>query len=333
MSVPASTSGYSGAVFEPVEGWGALPDRSGWGGDATAVAVDSQDRVYLFNRGPVPMIVMDPAGSLLESWGEGEFGAPHGIAIDGAGDLYLVDSGGSYLGDGGHVVEKRTRSGELVFRLGSHRSPSRAESGDPFNGPTDIAVHPHSGELFVTDGYGNGRVHRFSPEGELIMSWGKTGTRPGEFNLPHGIDFLDDDHLIVCDRENFRLQIFTLDGDFVDQWHAHHPGGVRKTSDGVLYVAELGPISYRWGLPNLGCRVRLLTIEGVELTRFGDEHPGAGTGQFIAPHALAIDSSGDVYVAETSRGWLTYVGDEPPADKEPPSLRKWRRVADTTARR
>lgn len=272
------------------------------------------------------MVVLDASGNVLDSWGEGEFSAPHGVSIDSDGNLLLVDSGGSYLGDGGHVVEKRTRSGELLMRLGSRELTPAAESGEPFNGPTDVLVHPRSGELFITDGYGNGRVHRYSPDGELMLSWGTTGTRPGEFNLPHGIELVDDDHVIVCDRENFRLQIFTLDGGFVDQWHAHHPGAVRRHG-GLLYVAEIGPVPYRWLTPQLGCRVRVLTFDGREVGRFGAPIPGDGPGQFIAPHGLAIDSAGDVYVAEVSTTWLRFVGAEPAGDTEPPSLRKWRRSA------
>jgi DNA-binding beta-propeller fold protein YncE len=295
-------------------------------GDATSVAVDSHDNVYVFNRGPAPVVVFDAAGEFLRSWGEGEFSAPHGIAIDAADNLYLVDSGGSYLGEGGHVVEKRTRDGELLFQIGSRSGPAPSHSSRPFNGPTDVAIHAVTGDLYVTDGYGNGAVHRFRADGELIASWGTTGTRPGEMNLPHGIDFVDDDHVIVCDRENFRLQIFTTEGEFVDQWHAHHPGAVRHDRElPLLFVTELGPVPYQWGIEGLGCRVRVLDHEGRELGRFGDPKPGTGASQFIAPHSLAVDSKGDIYVAEVSRTWLNFVNEPAPAGTDVVSLRKWQR--------
>jgi sugar lactone lactonase YvrE len=310
------------AVYQPAPGWDGRPAGVSYAGDATSVAVDSSDTVFVFNRGPVPVVVLDRDGALVGSWGTGDFVAPHGIAIDADDMLYLVDSGGSYLGAGGHVVEKRTREGELLFQLGNRGSSAPAHSGRPFNGPTDIAIHPRTGELFVSDGYGNGAVHRYSGDGDHLASWGTTGTRPGQFNLPHGIALLDDDHLVVCDRENFRLQIFTLDGVFVDQWFTHHPGAVRRHGD-RLYVTELGPVHYQWRVPGLGCVVRVLDLDGQEVTRFGNEAPGAGPDQFISPHSLAIDSRGDVYVAEVSHTWLRFVGEEIPDDHEVVSLRKW----------
>jgi len=318
-----SSISVAAPVFEPVAGWGALPEGMSFAGDATSVAVDSNDNVHVFNRGPIAVVTFDRDGNYLSSWGEGEFVAPHGVAIDADDAIYLVDSGGSYLGGGGHVVEKRTLDGErILFTLGQRGTNAPAHSGKPFNGPTDVVVHPHSRELFVSDGYGNGAVHRYSPDGEHIESWGSTGTRPGQFNLPHAIELIDDDHLIVCDRENFRLQILTLDGEFVEQWFAHHPGAVRKAG-GRLYVSELGPIDYQWRVRGLGCCIRVLELDGKELTRFGNEDPGTGHDQFIAPHSLAIDSHGDVYIAEVSQTWLRFVKEELP-DGEVISLRKWR---------
>lgn len=314
--------------FEPVAGWGRLPHGMTFGGDATSVAVDSDDNVYVFNRGPVPVVVFDSDGGFVASWGAGEFAAPHGIAFDADDNIYLVDSGGSYLGEGGHVVEKRTRDGELIFTLGSRAAAPEPYSNKPFNGPTDLVVDPRNGDLFITDGYGNSAVHHFNAAGEHIDSWGATGTRPGEFNLPHGIDFVDDETLIVCDRENFRLQLFTTDGEFVDQWHAHHPGAVRRHG-GLLYVSELGPVPYQWGLKGLGCCVRVLEPSGREVTRIGDGTPGTAPAQFVSPHSLALDSRGDLYVAEVTKTWLLFVGEEVAPGGEVPSLRKWRRTGNT----
>jgi DNA-binding beta-propeller fold protein YncE len=314
-------------THEPVPGWGRLPHGMSFGGDATGVSVDSQDRVIVFNRGPVPVVVFDSDGDYLSSWGAGEYHAPHAVAVDPEDNVLLVDTGGSYLGEGGHVFEKRTLEGELLLRIGSQGKCADRYSGEPFNGPTDVAVHPSTRELFITDGYGNSRVHRYSPDGEYIASWGELGSDPGAFDVPHGIAFIDEDHVVVCDRENFRLQVFTTSGEFVDQWFAHRPGAIRAAG-GLLYLAELGPVAFQWKLPNLGCRIRILDLEGTDVARFGNSYPGTGPDQFIAPHGLAIDSRGDVYVAEVSKTWVGFVGagDDLLPGSEIVSLRKWARV-------
>ena len=307
--------------YEPSVEWGSVPAGVSFSGDANSVAVDSADRVYVFNRGPRPMLVFRTDGTPLGGWGDGEFQNPHAITIDADDNVYLVDS------RLGHVVQKRTKSGELLMQIGTFGQPAERHSGRYFNGPTDVAVHPVTRELFVTDGYGNARVHRFSPEGEHILSWGESGGYPGQFSVPHGISFLDADHVIVCDRENFRLQIFTLEGKFVEQWHAFRPLAITRSSqDGLFFVAELGPSPSQHGLPNLGNRVVVVNDHGETVARIGSALPGDAPDQFIAPHGLALDSKGDLYVAEARRTWSTgQLGLPVPASEEI-SLRKWQRV-------
>jgi DNA-binding beta-propeller fold protein YncE len=289
-----------------------------FGGDANAVAVDSQDRVYVFNRGPHPMLIFKADGSPIGGWGDGEFVNPHAVTIDPDDNIFLVDS------RGGHVVQKRSLEGRLLMQIGTFGQPAEKHSGAYFHSPTDVAVHPVTRELFVTDGYGNSRVHRFSPEGEHILSWGESGGYPGQFCLPHGIAFLDDEHVVVCDRENYRLQIFTLDGRFVDQWHTFRPCAIRRSAiNRLFYVAELGPGPSHHGLPNLGNRIVLINDRGETVARFGSPLPGAAPDQFIAPHGLALDSKGDLYVAEVRQGWSTGTLGLPVPVTEEPSLRKW----------
>ena len=141
---------------------------------------------------------------------------PTASFIDADDNLYLAD-------DDDHVVEKRTTSGEVIFRLGERGKPAAWQEGDPFNRPTDIVVHPESRDIFISDGYGNSRVHKYDAEGTYITSWGEPGWMDGQFSLPHNICMLGDDRVIVCDRENFRIQIFDLDGEFVGQKHMHRP--------------------------------------------------------------------------------------------------------------
>jgi sugar lactone lactonase YvrE len=309
-------------AYEPVPNWGWLPLGMSLAGDATSVAVDSEDNVYVFNRGTAPVVVLDRDGRFIESWGAGEFDKPHGIYIDEEDHLYLVDAGG-------HFVQKRTREGKLLFTIGTPGQPAPLFSGQFFNQPTDLVVDPSSGDLFITDGYGNAHVHRFSAEGEHIMSFGAPGGDDGQLNLPHGIELYADGLLIVCDRENFRLQIFTTGGEYVDQWHAFRPSAVcREESQERFYVAELGTGGSRHMVANYGHRFCVRSRHGEQLAHFGAPLPGFDPDQFFAPHAIAIDSRGDIYVAEVNCSFITTVlrGQVPAI--EPPSLRKWRRVSD-----
>ena len=202
--------------YSPVPAWCELPYGMTFKNDATSVSVDSKDNVYVFCRGPIPVMIFNSDGKFLNSWGEGEFFRPHGIAHDKEDNVYLID-------DQGHMVEKRDNNGNLLFRLGEKGKSSPRQSGDIFNLPTDAVVDPDNGDIYISDGYGNSRVHKFNSNGDYILSWGEPGSDPGKFSLPHNIALTSDKRIIVADRENFRLQIFDCDGNFIDQWHVHHP--------------------------------------------------------------------------------------------------------------
>jgi outer membrane protein assembly factor BamB len=179
-------------------------------------------------------------------------------------------------------------------------------SGKPFNGPTRVAVDPRNGDILVTDGYGNARVHRFSPDGKKILnSWGESGTDPGQFNIVHDIAIDSDGWIYIGDRENRRIQVFSPDGRFETQWGNFSRTAcvyISKGNDPSVYVGEYfggGPEAYQTGM-RLGPRVSILDIKGKLHLRLGDEPFGDEPGRFYAPHALAVDSRGDIYVAEVS---------------------------------
>ena len=321
--MPTSDPSAPAPSYEPVPEWGSLPLRLSLGGDATSVAVDSEDNVYVFNRGTEPIVVFNQDGGFLEAWGAGDFDRPHGIFIDDEDDLYLVDAGG-------HFVQKRTREGKVLFTIGTRGEPCTPYSTGWFNQPTDLVVHPVSRELFISDGYGNAQVHRFSPEGDYISSFGEPGGGDGQMSLPHGIELLDDERLLVCDRENFRLQIFSTSGEYLDQWYAHRPcAAVLERTEEQLFVAELGAGGARANVPNFGHRVCIRDLHGTHVTHFGAPMPGFEPDAFFAPHSLALDSRGDVYVAEVTCSFHEVLK-RPLPKVEPPSLRKWRRVPVAT---
>ena len=303
--------------YTPESHWCKLPYGMTFRNDATSVAVDSKDNVYFFSRGPVPVMIFDSEGNFIDAWGENEFIRPHGITLDKEDNVYLID-------DQGHMVEKRTKEGKLIFRIGEKGKAAEKQSGDIFNLPTDAAIDPDTGEIFVSDGYGNSRIHKFDPTGKLIKSWGTLGSGPGEFSLPHNIVLTSDKKIIVADRENFRLQLFTTDGEFIDQWHIHHPMSVTEGPDGNIFVGEMGPPPVQEGVRNLGNCVSILSPEGKVIEKLGDELPGPNPNQFVAPHGIAVDSKGSVYVAEVA--WSEwYSRQDPTPIGEVRSVRKWNR--------
>lgn len=167
--------------------------------------------------------------------------------------------------------------------------PTIKRGGSPFNRPTGVSLSS-AGEIFISDGYGNARVHRFSPDGKLLLSWGEPGTEPGQFRLPHSVWVDSQDGVWVVDRENYRIQIFDKEGKFLDQWtDLSRPTDMVIDSEQVVYVSELNQ------------RVSLFSIEGKLLARWGSQEEDKETSLFAAPHAIAVDSRGDIYVGEVSK--------------------------------
>ena len=280
-----------------VEPWPTLPDGIVLG-DVAGVAIDKDDHVYLFTRGPHPLLVFDREGNLLRTWGEGTFIRPHGVDVGLDGRIYCTD-------DGAHNVRIFTPDGNQVSEISLPDQPKPFMGGLPFNKCTHTALSP-SGEIYVSDGYGNARVHKFSPDGKLLLSWGSPGIAPGEFNFPHNIVCDADGWVYVADRENHRVQVFDKNGRFETQWHSlHRPCALcaTKGKNPTFFVGEVGPVlAINRDFPNLGPRLSIVNAEGEIIARVGDEVAGLGDNQFVAPHGLAVDSFGDLYVGEVSIG-------------------------------
>ena len=285
--------------------WGNLPE--GWFyKEATAVAVDANDRIYVFNRGTSPMIVFDTDGNMVDHWGEGVFKNPHGISVARDGNLWCVDNGDS-------TVRKMSPSGELLMTLGEAGKPSPKMSGVPFSVPTHVAVDPNNGDFYVADGYSNASVHKFNEGGELIKTWGESGTDPGQFNIVHNIATDRDGMVYVADRENHRIQKFSPDGEFqmqvVNMSRAAAIYIDTRGAEDLIYIGEyFGGIASNDVGTNLGPRITVLKTNGDRVARIGAEPYGSQTGRFYSPHGIAVDSKGNIYVAEVShsdygRGW------------------------------
>jgi len=266
-------------TYKVVEGWGKLPSGWKWGW-IPAVACDSKDRVYVYSRSEHPLVIFDREGNFLDSWGEGILKDAHGIYIDSDDNVYCTERET-------HCVRKFNRRGELVMTLGTPDRPA-PKDGDPFNKPTDLAISS-KGDLFVSDGYGNARVHKFSPDGKLIKSWGQRGSGPGQFNLSHCVRIDRGDRVWVCDRENSRIQIFDTDGKFLTEWTGLlRPDTVYfDPKDDVVYIAEL---QYQ---------VSVYTLDGKPITKWGGAKKSERPGEFLGyPHGIWMDSEGSLYVGE-----------------------------------
>ena len=215
--------------------WAKLPD--GWSfKEVGGVGVDSNDNVYVFNRGEHPMMVFDRDGNFLRSWGEGQYPRAHGVHMAPDDTIYLTD-------DGDHFVRKCTLDGKVLLELGVPGKPAPYMSGEPFHRCTHTALSP-KGDIYVSDGYGNSRVHKYSPDGKLLMSWGEPGTDPGEFNIVHNICCDADGWVYVADRENHRVQVFDGNGKYETQWNnLHRPCGLYMPygHQPICYIGEVGP--------------------------------------------------------------------------------------------
>lgn len=293
--------------YDADDRWAQVPEGWTWT-EVTATAVDSRDRVFVFNRGTHPVMIFNRDGSFVSAWGAGVFARPHGITIGPDDAVYCTD-------DLDHTVRKFTPDGKLLLTLGTSGVPADTgatsidyrtirRAGPPFYFPTNVALSA-AGEIFVSDGYGNARVHKFAPDGRLLLSWGEPGAGPGQFHVPHGIAVAPDGTVFVADRENSRLQVFTPDGKFVREWaDVARPCQVAFDADGRLYIAELGYRSGMWPgtvAPSpdaTGGRVSVFNLDGELLARWGGGANPTAPGDFYAPHDISIDSHGDLYVSE-----------------------------------
>jgi hypothetical protein len=301
-------------TYELVDGWPKYPEGYSMP-DIGSVAIDAQDRVYILNLGgDHPMIVFDRDGNLLTSWGEGYFNSGHGCCIGPDGSVYCTDCNS-------HTVSKFTPEGKLLNVMGKKDKPSDTGyidqrdffagiasikyGGPPFNRPTDVAVSA-SGEIYVSDGYSNARVHKFAPDGTLVASWGEPGYAPGEFRIPHAIWVDKQDKIWVADRENSRIQIFNSHGELLNQWTGlNRPNDLYIDQEGVVYVAESSQ------------QVSIFHPTGDLIVCFGSRGQGIeDTALFMVPHTIAVDSHGDIYVGECA---LTAFG----IDRGPRSIHKF----------
>ena len=294
-----------GQTYQVVRDWPQLPVGVILG-QVSGIDLDSKGNIYVFHRAgriwsgedvgleviPAPtLFILDgESGRLIESRGADMFVLPHGLTIDQNDNLWLTDVGL-------HQIFKFDSNGNLLMTLGERGIKGADESH--FNQPTDVAVAA-DGSFYVSDGYGNSRIVKFSPEGNFLMSWGSAGNGPSQFNTPHSIALDAFGNVYVADRGNARLQIFSPDGIFIKEWQGAEfgrPWAVRIDTSGNVYIVDGGDQSTL--LPD---RARILKFDadGVILASFGSS--GTAPGEFIWPHTIALGNNGELYVGEVSTG-------------------------------
>ncbi len=266
----------------------------------SGVAVDSHGHILVLHRGAHPIMEFDTNGKLLRTWGDGLFSegkveavppshraqgasgysavygpagccscGAHAIRVDPQGNIWAVDAPG-------HVIYKMNPEGKVIQQIG--QKGVRGVGPSNFNLPTDVAFAPN-GDFYISDGYGNPRVVKYSHDGKYLLEWGKRGSGPGEFQLPHNVQVDAKGRVYVTDRDNHRIEVFDANGKFLSQWpDIGSVSGICMTKDQQLWTGGI-----------------LRNLDGKPVVKLAAEVGDPGTA-----HAVAVSSSGDVYVGQLS---------------------------------
>jgi 6-bladed beta-propeller/NHL repeat len=263
----------------------------------SGLAIDQQDRIYAFNRGPKPVMVFDTAGNLVMSGADQEINGKainpswqHSGTVDWEGNVYVIER------DAHRIVKLSPKLDKFLLQLGT--TNERGTDGTHFDLPSGIAVL-RNGNIIVTDGYGNNRVVMFSKDGKFIKQVGKgnggpqdKGTGNGEWVLPHKLAVDADETLYIIDRENHRIQVFDKNLNYIRQftnegWNPWDIGISRRGNDGLGFIAD-----------HALERVHKISLkDGKILATWGKQ--GLGPGEFDWVHGVVVDSRGAVYAADT----------------------------------
>jgi len=276
--------------------WGTLPEGIQLG-YTHGVCEDAQGRIFVHNMSEHAVVIFDPDGGFLGSWGKPFAQGAHGMQYSAEKEgefLYLADIAR-------HIVVKTTLDGEEVWTLECPMQSGVYSAPEEYV-PTNVAIAPN-GDFYVADGYGKGYIHQYNAGAEYVRTWGGDGDAPGKMRCPHGI-WIDTrgetPRIVVADRANVRLQYFTLDGE--------HAGFV---TEGLLHPCHFDQRGDELLVPDLHGRVTILDRDNRLVTHLG-ENPGvqdrAGypnlphaqreSGKFISPHSAIWDRHGNIYVVE-----------------------------------
>lgn len=260
--------------YTKVAAWAQLPPGVAWQ-DMTGVAIDATGNIYTLQRTPAKVMVFDPRGRLLRTWGEGVFEKAHAIRIDRQGNVWITDRAL-------HQALKFTPAGKPLMALGTRGVAGDNDSTTSLNGPADL-VFAANGDIFVADGESsNTRIVHYDRNGRFLRKWGTRGAGDGELMTPHAIVMDARGRLYVANRGNKRVEIFDRTGRFLGKiTNAGTPYGLAITPDGALYVAD--------GTAGSEAMTVVDTRTGTTLAHFRG---------ITGAHMVAVDRRGAIYVAE-----------------------------------
>ena len=290
--------------YRTIENWAKLPAGRTWGASA-GVDVDSSGNIWVAERcgantcegsNLAPILEFDSSGKLLKSFGAGMFLFPHGLTVDKDGNIWVTDGHGA---EGkGQQVFKFSPDGKVLMTLG--KAGIAGDGPDTFNMPSAVAIGPN-GDIFIADGHGgnsNNRIVKFTKDGKFIKTWGKKGTGPGEFDLPHCLAFDSKGRLFVGDRNNNRIQIFDQDGNYLEEWKQFsRPSGIFIDKNEVIYVADSESESVSKNHYGWKRGIRIGNVKGGLVTAFIPDPVEVAAGTSAA-EGVAVDSKGAIYGAE-----------------------------------
>jgi streptogramin lyase len=297
LSVPARAQQQSAPDirYHSVPNWLKFPATIRIGPDP-GIAVNSKGHIFLFNRGDSPLLEFGPEGEFIRKIGYGswDFVFAHSARVDTKDNIWVVDEGLNQvveLSPEGNVLLVLGNKANIVDLLAPGNPPSKLTRF--LNRPTDVAFGP-SGDIFVSDGYGNARVIKYDKDGKFQKTWGKPGTALSEFHTPHSIVIDAKGLVYVADRVNKRMQIFDPDGNFVTKWD--HIGSSDGLTPTALCITQ-GPDQVIFMTDGSVNRILKLDLNGHVLGAFGKT--GTALGEFSDPHGIACPTAHELYVGET----------------------------------
>ncbi len=296
-------------TYRTIEGWAKLPDGREWGATSAIYPANDGKHIWVAERcgsnlcvgsDVDPVLLYDPDGNVVRSFGSGMITWPHGMYVDADDNVWIADAVGyAPVPEGiGHTIMKFSPDGELLMRLG--KEGVAGDGIDVFNKPSDMLVAPN-GDIFVADGHdagGNNRIIKFNKDGKYLMQWGSTGGDHGQFRDPHALAMDSQGRLFVGDRGNSRLQIFSQNGEWLSTWTQFgRPSGLFIDGNDILYSADSESNARRNTGWKRGIRIGSAK-DGFVTTFIPDPEPDQDNSGTSAAEGVAVDGAGNIYGAE-----------------------------------